>query len=840
MSRRGTLRIYLGAAPGVGKTFAMLNEGRRRKGRGTDVVVGFVEPHGRARTAEQIGDLEVVPRQRVSYQGAGFEEMDVDAVLARRPEVALVDELAHTNVPGSGHAKRWQDVNLLLDAGIDVVSTVNIEHLESVNDVVERITGVRQRETLPDEVVRSAEQVELVDMTPEALRRRMAHGNVYAPERVDAALANYFRPGNLAALRELALLWVADQVDVALEEYRQRHGITEPWETRERVVVALTGAPGTDDLIRRAARIAQRAHGELLGVHVQTDEGLAGEPSDLLDQHRRLLVEMGGTYHEVAGSDVAAALTDFARAENATQIVLGASRRSRAQEAIRGSVINRVVRQSGTIDVHVISQPNKADGGPGHGRRGRRPHSPINPRRRLSGWLMAVAGVPLLTAVLATVRDSVGLPTALLLFLALVVGTAAVGGRAPAFFAAGAGSLAANWYFTPPFHRLHIAEVENVIALVVFLGVAAVVSNFVVSSARRALDAARARAAAQTLAGLAATVSEEDPLAAVVGHLQTTFGLDAAAVLRADGDTWHVEAGVGEALPTRPEDATVVERIAPEVVLALVGAQIPAEDRFVLRAFAGQLAVMLERRRLRTEAGRARALAEANELRSALLQAVSHDLRTPLATIKASVSSLRQEDIDWPPEEQAEFLAAISDETDRLTMLVGNLLDMSRLQAGVLQPALRPVGLEEVVPAALSSMGPRAATVGADLAETLPPVQADPALLERAVANVVENAVRWSPPGRPVRIEAGAFGDRVDLRIVDQGPGIPRPDRERVFQPFQRLGDSGRGGGAGVGLGLAVARGFVRAMNGDVEIEDTAGGGATVVISLGIARAVPA
>ncbi|MGH8992433.1 MAG: ATP-binding protein [Acidimicrobiia bacterium] len=838
MTKRGTLRIYLGAAPGVGKTFAMLNEGRRRKSRGTDVVIGFVETHGRARTAEQIGDLEVVPRQQVTHRGAACEEMDLRAVLARRPEVALIDELAHTNVPGSGHAKRWQDVAVLLDAGIDVVSTVNIHHLESVNDVVERITGVRQGETLPDEVVRAAEQVELVDMTPEALRRRMAHGNVYAPEQVDAALANYFRPGNLAALRELALLWVADQVDVALEEYRQRHGIDEPWETRERVVVAITGAPGTEDLIRRAARIARRAHGELLGVNVQSEEGLAGEPSDLLDRHRRLLVELGGTFHEVVGRDVASALGDFARAENATQIVLGASRRSRAQEAVRGSVINRVVRQSGTIDVHVISQPDQA-GGAGPRRRGRRPH-PINPRRRLAGWLMAIAGVPALTAVLATMRDSVGLPTALLLFLALVVGTAAVGGRAPAFVAAGAGSLAANWYFTPPFHRLHIADAENVIALVVFLGVAAVVSDFVVSSARRALDAARARAAAQTLAGLAATVSEEDPLAAVVGHLQTTFGLDAAAVLRADGDNWHVEAGVGEVLPARPEDATVVERIAPEVVLALVGAQIPAEDRFVLRAFAGQLAVMLERRRLRSEAGRARALAEANELRSALLQAVSHDLRTPLATIKASVSSLRQDDIDWPETDRAEFLETIDDETDRLTKLVGNLLDMSRLQAGVLQPALRPVGLEEVVPAALSSMGPRAATVGADLAETLPPVQADPALLERAVANVVENAVRWSPPGRPVRIEAGAFGDRVDLRIVDQGPGIPRPDRERVFQPFQRLGDSGRGGGAGVGLGLAVARGFVRAMNGDVEIEDTAGGGTTVVISLGIAAGVPA
>ena len=353
--RRGTLRVYLGAAPGVGKTFAMLNEGRRRKERGTDVVVGYVETHGRAHTAEQIGDLEVVPRRVLTYRGAALEEMDIDAVLARRPNVALVDELAHTNVPGSKHAKRWEDVDVLLDAGIDVISTVNIQHLESINDVVERITGIKQRETLPDQIVRAADQIELVDMTPEALRRRMAHGNIYAPEKIDAALANYFRPGNLAALRELALLWVADRVDDALEEYRERHGITEPWETRERVVVAITGAPSADALVRRAARIAQRAHGELLGVHVRADDGLVGG-SETLDHQRRLLEEMGGIYHETAGNDIAAALVEFARAENATQLVLGASQRSRWAELTRGSVINRVVRLSGHIDVHVISQ----------------------------------------------------------------------------------------------------------------------------------------------------------------------------------------------------------------------------------------------------------------------------------------------------------------------------------------------------------------------------------------------------------------------------------------------------------------------------------------------------
>src|SRR3954468_18554437 len=357
---RGTLRIYLGAAPGVGKTFAMLNEGTRRAGRGTDVVVGFVETHGRATTAAQVGDLEIVPRHMVTYRGTSFAEMDVDAVIARNPDVALVDELAHTNVPGSRNEKRWQDVEELLAAGIDVISTVNVQHLESMNDVVEQITGVKQRETVPDAVVRAADQIEIVDMTPQALRRRMAHGNIYPPEKVDASLANYFREGNLGALRELALMWVADRVDEALAVYREAHGIARPWETRERVLVAITGAPGGDDVIRRAARMAARTRGELLGVHVRPSDGLRGPTGDALGMQRALLQELGGEYHELASADPAGTLVQFARSENATQIVMGASRRSRWSEFVRGSVINGVMRRSGPIDIHVISAESEA------------------------------------------------------------------------------------------------------------------------------------------------------------------------------------------------------------------------------------------------------------------------------------------------------------------------------------------------------------------------------------------------------------------------------------------------------------------------------------------------
>jgi two-component system sensor histidine kinase KdpD len=835
--RRGTLRIYLGAAPGVGKTFAMLNEGRRRRKRGTDVVVGFVETHGRARTAEQLAEHEIVPRRTVEYRGTTLEEMDTDAVLARHPEVALVDELAHTNAPGSRYAKRWEDVRELLDAGIDVISTVNIQHLESINDVVERITGVRQRETLPDEIVRSADQIELVDMTPEALRRRMAHGNIYAAEKIDAALANYFRPGNLAALRELALLWVADRVDDSLEDYRERHGITDPWETRERVVVAVTGAPSADDLIRRAARIASRSHGELLGVHVRSDDGLREANGHVGDQ-RRLLEEMGGTYHETAGSDIAAALVDFSRAENATQLVLGASHRSRVAELVRGSVINRVVRLSGPIDVHVIS-PRPVGNGDDEADdrtvpRVRRRAAVLSPRRRLYGWLLAAAGIPALSAVLVPMREDVSLASVLLLFLLLVVTVATVGGLAPALVAAMVSFLVVNRLFTPPLHKWTIAEAENLLALVVFLAVAGVVSALVAAAARRSAEATRAAAEASTLAGLAGTVASPDPLPVLVDHLRHAFGLAGAALLRKVDGTWQVEAASGQDAPVTPDDADQVRPLAGDLVLALRGSDLAAEDRRVLNAFVAQLAAAIDRRQVGAQAAQAATLAEANELRSALLQAVSHDLRTPLAGIKASASSLRQPDIEWSDADRDEFLRTIEDETDRLTALVGNLLDMSRIQAGAVAPASRAVGLEEVVPAAVAGLGARGRVVAVDVPETLPPVAADPALLERVVANLVENAVAHSPDGSPVRVEAGEVGGRVLIRVIDRGRGIALSERDRVFQPFQRLDDS-PSQGAGVGLGLAVARGFTHAMGGELAIDDTPGGGTTMVIELEVA-----
>src|SRR6202046_4782328 len=398
---RGQLRIYLGAAAGVGKTSAMLSEGHRREGRGADVVVAFAETRGRPQTAAQIDGLEVVPRKRLEYRGASFEEMDVDAVLARKPQIALVDELAHTNVPGSRNEKRWQDVAELLDAGIDVISAVNVQHLESVTDVVEQITGVVQRETVPDAVVRAADQVELVDMTAEALRRRMAHGNIYPPEKIDAALTNYFRAGNLTALRELALLWLADKVDEGLQKYRAEHDIKSTWEARERVVVALTGGPEGDTLIRRAARIAARSSGgDLLAVHVTKSDGLTGANPANLARQRQLGESLGGTYHQVRGDEIADALLTFARAENATQLVLGASRRGWLLALLTGPGIGaRTIRGSGAIDVHIVNHPHA-----GTRRWGILPRyrGGITRQRQVAGWILALALAPLMTLALAS------------------------------------------------------------------------------------------------------------------------------------------------------------------------------------------------------------------------------------------------------------------------------------------------------------------------------------------------------------------------------------------------------------------------------------------------------
>ncbi|MER5628765.1 sensor histidine kinase KdpD [Streptosporangium sp. NPDC002544] len=836
--RRGRLRIYLGAAPGVGKTYMMLSEGHRRLMRGTDVVVGFVETHGRPRTAELLEGLEIVPRRSMGHRGCTFTELDVDAVIARRPKVALIDELAHTNVPGSRNSKRWQDIEEILDAGIDVISTVNIQHLESLNDVVEEITGVVQRETMPDEVVRRADQVELVDMAPEALRRRMAHGNVYAPEKVDAALSNYFRVGNLTALRELALLWVAGKVDEQLDRYRAEHGISGTWEARERVVVALTGGPEGDTLVRRAARVAARSKGaDLLAVHVTRADALAGvDPASMVRQ-RTLVEDLGGTYHQVVGDDIPRALLDFARGVNATQLVLGASRRGRFAQILSRGVGVTTIAQSGSIDVHMVTHEEMKKG------RDRAPsRTALTRPRRVAGWVIAMLGLPVLALGLHLLRDGVNLPSDILLFLLTVIVVALVGGMWPAVTAAVFGFLLLNYFFTEPLAGFTIADPENLFALSVYVLVAVMVSAVVDLAARRTREAARARADAEILSTLAGHVLRgEHVLASLLARLRETFGLSSVTLLertgepvpedQADPEAWRIVAAAGVDVPcTSPGAADTDVVIDERLVLAVRGRLLEASDRRVLEAFAAEAAVALRQDRLEEEAEQVRPLAEADRMRTALLAAVSHDLRTPLASARAAVEGLRATDVDWSPEDRSELLATADESLAKLDRLVANLLDMSRLQAGVLGVALEATALEEVVPRAIDDLGELSRRIEGDVSAELPEVVADQVLLERILVNLMSNAVRYSPEDMKVLVTASRHGDHVEVRVVDRGTGIPSEAYDRIFMPFQRLGD--RDNHTGVGLGLALSRGLAEAMGGTLLPDETPGGGLTMILTL--------
>jgi two-component system sensor histidine kinase KdpD len=830
---RGALRVYLGAAPGVGKTYAMLQEGQRRAERGTDVVIGFVETHGRAKTEAAIGGLEVVPRRTISYGGLSVGELDLRAILARRPEIVLVDELAHTNVVDpadpNAHPKRWQDVEALLDGGIDVITTVNIQHLESLNDVVAQVTGVRQTETVPDRAVRAAEAVELVDMSPQALRRRMAHGNIYRADKVDTALSHYFREGNLAALRELALLWLADRVDEGLDRYRDQHRIVGTWATRERVVVGLSGGRESQALIRRAARIASRTGGgEWLAVYVTRRDGLTGVSPTSLDTLRTTAEELGGSFHAVVAQDPADGLLDYARGVNATQVLIGASRRGRLSTVLRPGVGETVIARSGDIDVHVVSH-DYARQRPGRRRR----RTALTRRRRVVGYLLAGLGTALLTLGLVLTPNLHGLPTEALLMLALVVATALVGGLRPALVGAVLGGAALNYFFVPPTGTLTMSDPENAFAVVLFVLTGAAVASVVDTSARRTEQAIRARAEANALAVLAHSIvhTGDDP-SALLAQAGEVFGMTGAAIIGDADGAPAVLATWGDA-PSGPAEADAQIDVRPGTVLLFRGRPLRAEDRSLLTAYAAHFAVLEERREAEVEASQVRELAEGNRTRTALLAAVSHDLRSPLAAIKAAISSLRNTEITWSADDEQELLATVEESADRLDALVANLLDMSRLQTQSITPLLTEVDLASAAEWALRGVaGSDRARLVVD--DPLPAAEADPGLLDRVIANVVENALKHAGES-PVELRGSDWADPegrrwVSLRVVDHGPGVAAESLTKIFEPFQRLGDVPRGDG--LGLGLAVARGLVEAMGGTLSGEETPGGGLTMVIDV--------
>ncbi|KQM57710.1 ATP-binding protein [Agreia sp. Leaf210] len=831
---RGRLRVLLGAAPGVGKTYTMLEEGTRLAAEGRDVVVAVVETHGRSATARMLGGLEVVPRLAVTHRGVTLSEMDLDAVLERHPNVALVDELAHSNAPGSRHEKRWQDVATLLDAGIDVMTTVNIQHIESLTDVVEQITGARQQETVPDWVVRSAEQLEVVDLAPQALRDRLADGRVYPAARIDAALSNYFRLGNLTALRELALLWLADEVDSALKSYRADHGIASKWEARERVVVALTGGPEGETLLKRGARIAARsAGGTLVAVHVTSQDGLRAAHPGALAAQRSLVESLGGTFHQVVGDDIPAALVDYARGVNATQLVIGVSRRTRLSAALSGPGIGAtVIRASGDIDVHIVT--HAAAGGK---LRLPRFSGSLTARRRILGFVLALGGGPLVTWLLVTLRSDESITSDVLTFQLVVVLVALVGGIWPALFAALLSGLTLDFFFVSPLYTVSVGEPLHLLALALYVVNAVLVSVVVDTAARRSRQARRAAAESELLASIAGSVLRgQDALQALVDRTREAFRLNEVRLKALDGSIlassslseFEAEAGAGTETVSRAASTIAV---GDRATLELCGPDLAASERRLLGVIAAQMDQALEHRDLAATASEVGPLAVADRMRSALLAAVGHDLRRPLTAATAAVSGLRSTEVELSSHDRTELLDTAQESLDSLADLVTDLLDVSRVEAGVLAVSMHAIDVEDVIVPALDELelGPDRVELALD-GDERPPVLADEVLLQRVLVNLLSNAVRFSPEGAKVRLSASAFRGRVELRVVDSGPGVPGERRDEIFVPFQRLGDTDNS--TGLGLGLALSKGFVEGMGGTIEAEDTPGGGLTMVVSL--------
>lgn len=835
MPRRGRLRVLLGAAPGVGKTFEMLAEGRRLQNEGHDVVIAIVETHDRTATLAQTAGLPEVPRRLDQHRGVSLTELDLDAVLVRAPEIALVDELAHTNIPGSRHHKRWEDVQVLLDAGIDVVTTVNVQHIESLNAVVEKITGVAQQETIPDAVVRAADEIEVIDLAPQSLRDRLAAGLVYPAERVDAALSNYFRLGNLTALRELALLWLADEVDSALRSYRAEQGIEGAWQARERVVVALTGGAEGETLLRRGARIAARsAGGELLGVHVSTQDGLRAEAPGALTAQRTLVESLGGSYHQIIGDDVPETLVSFAQSVDATQLVIGVSRRGRLAAMLTGPGIGaEVIRRSGDIDVHIVT----------HAHAGRRTALPrmtggaLGWRRQVLGFVVALVGGPLLSWLLFTLRTPESITSDVLSYQLLVVIVALIGGLRPALFAAVLSGITLDVLFVAPLFTVTVADPLHAIALALYVIIAVLVSLIVDQAARRARSAQRATAEAELLASIAGNVLRGDSAAlAIVSRTREAFALSGVRLVAPDGE---VIATDGE--PLRDGRATTIpvgragDR-APRALLELHGGTLDTPSRRLLDVIVAQLSAAIEHTDLSATAKEAEALAETDQVRSALLSALSHDLRRPLAAAVAAIGGLRGAH-HISASDRDELLATADESLAALSALVTDLLDVSRVEAGVLAVSATPVDASAGILAALDelSLGPDAVELALD--PELPPLQADPVLLQRVLVNLLTNAFRYSPADQRVIVSTSRLGDRAEIRIIDRGEGVPPERQSSIFQPFQRYGDTDNT--AGLGLGLALSKGFTEGMGGSLAPEDTPGGGLTMVISLPLAAGTP-
>ena len=849
--QRGKLKIFLGMAPGVGKTFEMLTAARKKLRDGLDVVVGIVETHGRQETLALVEGLEVLPRKIVPYQGRELGEFDLDAMLRRKPHVALIDELAHTNAEGSRHPKRYQDVEELLDAGIDVYTTLNVQHVESLNDVVAAITRVRVRETVPDDVLDAADEIELIDLTPAELIERLKEGKVYGGDGGERALQNYFTPANLTALRELALRRTAERVDDQLQQHRLRQGIRDIWAAGENVLVCLNESPHSETLVRAARRLADRLNAPWTALYLETERSRAlGEAArDRVAATLRLAEELGAETRSLpARVDLAQDVLDYAREHNFTQIVIGKSRRPRWFHWLHGSVVDALVREAAGLTMVVIAesgmQPALADDVAIPPRR-----FDVGPPRAYVESVTALVGV---TGLSYFIDQWIDIPNISLAYLPVVLSSAVRYGLAPALVTVLLATAAYNFCFTEPVFTLHVASAENIVALA-FFGIIAVIASRLTIRVREQTLLARAQAdATALLLGFArrmAGIRKLDELALTTaqqirnllrveavtlmpepgGRLVTRGAAPSPATLsEADlaAAQWAFEkaqaAGRGSEtlpgarwlfLPVRTANAVVaVIGVAGDADFA-----VSAADRRMLESIGDLAAVGVERVRLAKDVDQAKVAADQERLRASMLTAVSHDLRTPLAGILGALSSVRAYGAKMPETERESLLAGAEEETQRLSRFVGNLLDLTRLDAGALTPQVEAVRLDEVVGALVARMAPQLDEhpLTLRLPADLPSLWLDRQLFEHVLANLLDNAAKYTPPGAGIELVAQRHRFTITLEVRDRGAGIPAAELGKIFDLFHRVrqGDRSR---AGTGLGLAIARGFMQAMGGSV------------------------
>ena len=845
--RRGKHKIFLGAAPGVGKTYEMLSSARRRKAEGVDVVVGLAETHGRAETEAQLAGLEVVPRRKVEYKGRTLEEMDLDAILKRRPALVLVDELAHTNAEGSRHPKRYLDVEELLTAGIDVCSTMNVQHVESLNDVVARITRIRVRETVPDRVVDAADEVELVDLTPADLMARLREGKVYVREHAQRALRHYFSPGNLTALRELALRRTAERVDDQMLSYMREHAITGPWAAGERVVVCLDPSPGAANAVRAAKRTADGLEAELIALYVETDRHatLSEVEHTRLAETMRLAAQLGAEVVTAPGRSVVEEILAFARARNATRVVVGKSQRSRWFELRHGSVVDQLVRSGSGLAIEVApSGDAPAPSGPTDWLF----TVPLTPGPYLEGALTTAVA----TALGKAIDASIVVPNVSLVFVVPVLVAAARHGLVPSLWVAGLSVLSFNFFFLPPLYEFTIADPANAVALVLLMFVA-IAASALAARTRSQTEAARreARTTAELYAfsrKIAGVIELYDLLWIVVTHLARLLNAEVVMLMPEDGRlapraafppdsefsdadlaaarwSWDADHPTGRGTDTLPGGRWLfvpirTSRSAVGVIGVLplkAGHELGASERRLLEAVGNQAAIAIERLTLADDIDQARLGAERERLRSAMLTSVSHDLRTPLASIIGALSGLRSYRDRYDQQTRDELLGTALSEAERLDRFVGNLLDMTRLDAGAIAPKREAVDAGDLVSTALRRAMPilKDKVVVPVVPPGLPPLSLDFVLAEQVLFNLLDNAAKYSPAGGRIEVEARPVAGAVEIVVRDEGPGIPADALDRLFHKFYRA-DAGDRQRAGTGLGLAIAKGFVEALGGTI------------------------